>query len=118
MRDVVLAESGVPDLARGRRPVVPPFARMTGTQGAVEVDFSVGASGTTNVQSVKGPDLLKPAAEQTVASWIFRRTKVDRLYLVAVFNYDGRQGHGPGEAAASGYRDSLTGRPPPEIPTP
>ncbi len=89
VRDVVLAESGVPDLARGRRPVVPPFARMTGTHGAVEVDFSVGASGVTAVQSVKGPDLLKPAAEQTVASWIFRRTKVERLYLVAVFNYDG-----------------------------
>ncbi len=89
VRDVVLAESGVPDLARGRRPVVPPLARMAGTQGAVEVDFSVGASGTTAVQSVKGPDLLRPAAEQTVASWIFRRTKVERLYLVAVFNYEG-----------------------------
>jgi TonB family protein len=89
VRDVVLAESGVPDLARGRRPVVPPFARMTGTQGAVEVDFSVGASGTTNVQSVKGPDLLRPAAEQTVLSWIFRRTKVERLFLKALFNYEG-----------------------------
>jgi hypothetical protein len=89
VRDVVLAESGVPDLARGRRPVVPPFARMTGTQGAVEVDFSVGASGTTNVQSVKGPDLLRPAAEQTVLSWIFRRTKVERLFLVALFKYEG-----------------------------
>jgi len=89
IRDVVLAESGVPDLARGRRPVVPPFARMTGTQGAVEVEFSVGASGTTNVQSVRGPDLLRPAAEQTVLSWIFRRTKVDRLFLRALFNYEG-----------------------------
>ncbi len=89
VRDVVLAESGVPDLARGRRPVVPPFARMTGTQGSVEVDFSVGASGTTNVQAVKGPDLLRPAAEQTVLSWIFRRTKVERLFLVALFKYEG-----------------------------
>jgi TonB family protein len=89
VRDVVLAEAGVPDLTRGRRPVVPPFARMTGTKGGVEVDFSVGASGITSVQSVKGPDLLRPAAEQTVVSWIFRRTKVDRLYLVALFNYDG-----------------------------
>ncbi len=43
------------------------------------------------MQSVKGPDLLKPAAEQTVASRIFRRTKVKRLYLVAVFNYDGNK---------------------------
>jgi TonB family protein len=89
IRDVVLAESGVPDLARGRRPVVPPFARMTGTQGSVEVEFSVGASGSTNVQSVRGPDLLRPAAEQTVLSWIFRRTKVDRLFLKAFFNYEG-----------------------------
>jgi TonB family protein len=89
IRDVVLAESGVPDLARGRRPVVPPFARMTGTQGAVEVEFSVGASGNTNVQSVKGPDLLRPAAEQTVLSWIFRRTKVERLFLSALFKFEG-----------------------------
>lgn len=89
VRDVVLSETGVPDLARGRRPVVPPFARMTGTRGAVEVDFSVGASGITSVQAVKGPDLLRPAAEQTVASWIFRRTKVERLYLLAVFTYEG-----------------------------
>ncbi len=89
VRDVVLAESGVPDLARGRRPVVPPFARMTGTQGEVEVDFSVGASGITAIQAVKGPDLLRPAAEQTVSSWVFRRTKVERLYLVALFQYEG-----------------------------
>jgi hypothetical protein len=89
IRDVVLAESGVPDLARGRRPVVPPFARMTGTQGAVEVDFSVGASGSTKIEAVKGPDLLRPAAEQTVLSWIFRRTKVERLFLNALFKYEG-----------------------------
>jgi TonB family protein len=89
IRDVVLAESGVPDLARGRRPVVPPFARMTGTQGAVEVDFSVGASGSTKIEGVKGPDLLRPAAEQTVASWVFRRTKVERLFLIALFQYEG-----------------------------
>jgi hypothetical protein len=62
---------------------------MTGTQGAVEVEFSVGASGNTNVQSVKGPDLLRPAAEQTVLSWIFRRTKVERLFLSALFKYEG-----------------------------
>jgi len=89
IRDVSLAESGVPDLAKGRRPLVPPLARMSGTKGTVEVVFSVAASGITSVQDVKGPDLLRAAAEQTVTSWVFRRSKVDRLHLVAVFTYDG-----------------------------
>jgi TonB family protein len=88
IRDVTL-EPGVPDLGQGRRPVAPPLARMTGTTGTVEVAFSVGAGGTTTVQSVTGPDLLKPAAEQAVASWVFRRARADRVYLVAVFTYAG-----------------------------
>jgi TonB family protein len=86
IRDVTL-EPGVPDLTKGRRPVAPPFARMAGTTGTVEVAFSVGTAGTTTVQSSTGPDLLKTAAEQAVASWVFRRTRADRAYLVAVFNY-------------------------------
>src|SRR5207247_10246325 len=45
VRDVVL-EAGVPDLAKGRRPVPPPLARMAGTSGVVEVQFSVSAAGT------------------------------------------------------------------------
>lgn len=88
VRDVTL-EPGVPDLVRGRRPVPPPFARMTATSGTVEVQFSVGAAGTCQVQSVSGPDLLKPAAEQAVASWQFRRTQAHRLFLAAVFSYEG-----------------------------
>jgi hypothetical protein len=88
IRDVTL-EPGVPDLARGRRPVAPPFARMNGTSGNVEVAFSVSAGGTTTIQSATGPDLLKPAAEQAVASWTFRRARADRAYLVAVFTYAG-----------------------------
>jgi TonB family protein len=88
IRDVTL-EPGVPDLARGRRPVAPPFARMSGSTGNVEVSFSVGAGGTTTIQSVSGPELLKTAAEQTVASWTFRRARADRAYLVAVFSYTG-----------------------------
>jgi len=88
LRDVLL-EPGVPDLARGRRPVPPPFARMAGASGTVEVEFSVGSGGTALVQRVSGPDLLKPAAEQAVASWQFRRTQAERLFLVAVFTYDG-----------------------------
>jgi hypothetical protein len=86
IRDVAL-EPGVPDLTRGRRPVPPPFARIAGAVGTVEVAFSVSAAGTTMVQSVAGPDLLKKAAEQAVVSWVFRRTRTDRAYLRAVFSY-------------------------------
>ncbi|HSB60309.1 MAG TPA: TonB family protein [Vicinamibacteria bacterium] len=88
VRDVTL-DAGVPDLVRGRRPVPPPFARMAGTSGTVEVQFSVSAAGTCLVQSANGPDLLRPAAEQTVASWQFRRTQAQRLFLAAVFRYEG-----------------------------
>jgi TonB family protein len=87
LRDVLL-EPGVPDLAKGRRPVPPPFARMSATSGAVEVQFSVSAGGTCMVQSTSGPDLLKAAAEQTVTSWQFRRTQVQRLFLTALFKFD------------------------------
>ena len=88
IRDVTL-EPGVPDLARGRRPVAPPFARMSGTTGTVEVSFSVSAGGTTALQTATGPDLLRFSAEQTVASWVFRRSRADRAYLVALFTYAG-----------------------------
>ena len=86
IRDVSLA-AGVPDLATGRRPVMPPLARMSGTTGAVEVTFSVSAAGGTTVQAAKGPELLTRAAEQTVGSWSFRRARADRAYLLAVFTY-------------------------------
>jgi len=88
LRDVAL-EPGVPDLTRGRRPAPPPFARLSGTSGTVEVTFSVNAAGATTLQAANGPDLLKPAAEGAVGSWIFRRTRADRAYLVAVFSYAG-----------------------------
>ena len=91
IRDVTL-EPGVPDLARGRRPVTPPLARMTAATGTVEVTFSVGASGATAIQTTAGPELLRPAAEQAVASWVFRRTRADRAYLIAVFDYTGDKG--------------------------
>ncbi len=78
---------GVPDLVGGRRPVVPPLARMAAVSGGVEVCFSVDAAGQTRIKSVEGPELLKTAAEQTVASWSFRRLSAHRLFLVAVFAY-------------------------------
>ncbi|HXB55773.1 MAG TPA: TonB family protein [Vicinamibacteria bacterium] len=86
IRDVVLSE-GVPDLAKGRRPSPPPLARMAGASDTVEVRFAVNAAGITTVQSVTGPDILKPSAEQTAASWVFRRTSAMRLHLLAVFTY-------------------------------
>jgi len=88
VRDVVLSK-GVPDLVKGRRPVSPPMARLGGVSGSVDVRFSVDASGGTSVQSAEGPDLLKTAAEQVVASWSFRRTTIERLHLIAHFTYSG-----------------------------
>ena len=88
VRDVALGP-GVPDLTKGRRPVAPPLARMSSLSGAVQVQFSVDASGSASIQNVNGPDLLKEAARQAVATWSFRRTTAERLYLVATFNYDG-----------------------------
>jgi TonB family protein len=88
IRDVTL-EPGVPDLAQGRRPVPPPLARMAGASGTLEVNFSVGAAGLTTVQNVTGPEVFKPAAQQAVESWVFRRDRANRVYLIAVFSYEG-----------------------------
>jgi TonB family protein len=98
VRDVSLS-TGVPDLMRGRRPVVPPLARMASTTGTVEVRFAVDAAGTASVQDVSGPELLKEAARQAVASWVFRRTTADRLHLAASFVY------GAGTATATVRRE-------------
>ena len=87
VRDVNL-EMGVPDLTRGRRPVVPPLARMASATGTVEVHFAVDAAGAASVQEVAGPELLKEAARQAVMSWVFRRTSAERLHLVASFKYE------------------------------
>jgi hypothetical protein len=83
----VMLGTGVPDLVRGRRPVPPPLARMAGETGSVVVSFSVDAGGQTSVNRVEGPDLLKPAAEDAVHTWSFRRTTTERLHLAATFSY-------------------------------
>jgi TonB family protein len=88
VRDVTLGV-GVPDLMKGRRPVVPPLARMGAVGGRVEVRFAVDAAGNATVTKVEGPDLLKEAAQQTVASWSFRRTSAERLRMVADLTYAG-----------------------------
>jgi len=79
---------GVPDLAAGRRPVLPPLARMSGATGSVEVRFAVNAAGVTTVLNVEGTDAFKAAAQGAVTSWNFRRTTTERLYLTAVFVYE------------------------------
>ena len=111
VRDVNL-EPGVPELARGRRPVPPPFARMSATTGTVEVSFSVSAGGTTALQAATGPELLRHAAEQVVASWVFRRTRADRAYLVATFTF------GVDKAQAVVRPQSPPSATPPAAPTP
>ena len=91
VREVTL-EPGVPDLARGRRPVVPPVARLNGTTGTVEVLFSVSAGGVTALQTATGPEMLRYSAEQTVASWVFSRQRAERAYLIATFTYGADKG--------------------------
>lgn len=86
VRDVTLGQ-GLPELSKGRRPVPPPFARMAGVTGTVSVRFAIDASGAVSVQGADGPDLLRPAAEQAVVSWVFRRTTTDRLHAVADITY-------------------------------
>jgi TonB family protein len=86
VRGIQLGE-GVPDLVSGRRPVVPPLARLNTVTGKVLVRFAVDASGSTSAVEAEGQDSLREAARQAVASWIFRRTKADRLRLAAEFDY-------------------------------
>jgi TonB family protein len=90
VRDITLGP-GVPDLTKGRRPIVPPVARMAATTGAVEIQMAVDAAGGVSVQNVTGPEILKEAARQAAVSWSFRRTTADRIYLVATFTYAGDQ---------------------------
>jgi outer membrane biosynthesis protein TonB len=113
LRDVTLS-AGVPDLTRGRRPVPPPLARISGTPGTVEVRFAVDAAGVASVQAVEGPDLLKPAAQQVVASWVFRRLSAQRLYLVATFTYKGDTASAivrPQDAPDSGTKAEAAAKP-------
>lgn len=84
--DVTLGES-IPDLVKGRRPVWPPLARLGNVGGEVVVRFSVDVAGKVTVHSAEGPDLLKASAEGAVGTWLFRRTSIDRLHLIATFKF-------------------------------
>jgi TonB family protein len=79
--------TGVPDLVSGRRPVVPPLARLNAVSGKVHVRFAMDASGATSNVEAEGDEPLREAARQAVSSWIFRRTRADRLHLTAEFDY-------------------------------
>jgi hypothetical protein len=63
------------------------MARLNGVTGQVSVRFALDASGSTSNAEPEGPEPLREAARQAVASWIFRRTKADRLHLTAQFDY-------------------------------
>lgn len=84
--DVALGDN-IPDLIRGRRPVWPPLARLGAIVGEVSIRFSVDLAGKVTVHTAEGPDMLKQAAEQAVGTWLFRRTAIDRLHLIATFKY-------------------------------
>ena len=115
IRDVTL-EPGVPDLTRGRRPVAPPLARMSGSHGHRRGDLlGQRRRGRPRSRARPGPTLLRPAAEQAVASWVFRRARADRAYLVAVFTYTGDKGSAvvrPQAGAAGGHRRRRPPHPP------
>ncbi len=84
--NVTLGEN-IPDLIEGRRPVVPPVARIAGVTGSVVVAFSVDGAGDTLVQGVEGAPELVAAARAAVASWKFRRLSTVRIGLRATFNF-------------------------------
>ena len=86
MLSVILGEN-IPELVRGRRPIWPPLARLGNVGGEVVVRFSVDLAGKTTVHSAEGPDILKGTAEQAVQTWLFRRTAIDRLNLIATFKF-------------------------------
>ncbi|MEO8361553.1 MAG: TonB family protein [Vicinamibacteria bacterium] len=86
--DVALGPN-IPDLVRGRRPTWPPLARLGNITGDVTVRFSVDLAGKVTVHSAEGPDMLKEASEQAVATWLFRRTAIDRIHLIATFKFGG-----------------------------
>jgi len=83
----VFLGAGLPDLTSGRRPVVPPFARMDGAVGDVTVDFAITPAGTTVVRGVEGPEIFQVAAQEAVQSWFFVRETAERLFASAAFSY-------------------------------
>jgi TonB family protein len=90
VRDVTLGP-GLPDLVKGRRPMVPPLARVGGAEGDVTVRFTIDYQGAVAIEETSGPEALKAAAEASVQSWAFRRTAPRRLTAVATFAFKGNR---------------------------
>lgn len=86
VRDVTLGPN-IPDLVEGRRPVVPPLARMAGVTGSAVVTFSVDGAGDVLVQEVGGAPELVAAARSAVQTWKFRRLNTERIGLRANFTF-------------------------------
>ncbi|MBK5254726.1 MAG: TonB family protein [Vicinamibacteria bacterium] len=84
--DVTIGDN-IPDLVKGRHPTWPPLARLGNITGEVVVRFSVDLAGKVTTHSTEGPEMLKEAAEQAVGTWLFRRTAIDRLHLIATFKF-------------------------------
>jgi protein TonB len=56
-------------------PLYPPLAKLAGTQGVVTVAVLIGKEGNVKgVYSMRGPELLRPAAETAVNQWVYRPT--------------------------------------------
>jgi TonB family protein len=88
IRDVRF-DGQIPDLMKGRRPAVPPLARIGGVSADVVVSFSVDAAGVTLLRSFEGPEVLKKATQELIASWVFRRLSPERIFLSATISYKG-----------------------------
>src|SRR5580658_6296354 len=59
----------------GPRPVYPPLARTTRTQGSVKIQALIGRDGIIrNLQLVSGPPLLIAAAMEAVQQWRYQPT--------------------------------------------
>jgi TonB family protein len=86
--EAVVLGPGVPDLVLGRRPVVPPLARLDNQSGIVKIVFSVDVDGRASVHQVEGPETLRAAAEGLVRSWMFRPLTSERIFLVATITYN------------------------------
>lgn len=86
VRDVTLGPN-IPDLTEGRRPVVPPLARMAGVAGSAVVTFSVDGAGDVLVHEAGGAPELIAAARSAVQTWKFRRLNTERIGLRAHFTF-------------------------------